>query len=175
MKVYYVKQNIFHYYNDSTLRWIFFRISFNTYTELIEYILNYSIDNEKYSKLSLKNQQDFYKLFNIFFKTYRETKHVELKKFIEINIHKIVAFKNNLKIIKTIHNYYKSPDIFNSKDNYGYYPFIDCVRYCDVITVRWFIKNIFHNIQNNISVIQDCIFDFDLIKYAVNNLFSRCK
>ena len=79
MKVYYVKDTIFNYYNDSTLRWIFFRISFNTYTELIEYFLNYSIDNEKYSKLSLKNQQDFYRLFNIFFKTIEKTKHEEVK------------------------------------------------------------------------------------------------
>lgn len=164
LRLIFVKDSILENLDNPKFVWIFYQISIDTTIDLFEYYLNINIteyDNR------IKQLRNFYKLFKILFNKYKTTD--QMTYFINTNIHKIVGFKDSLKMIKLIHNHYKSVELFKSRDTYGYYPLVDCIRYCDVITLRWFIKNIVSDIENNIVHLDDCIFNYDLIKYAMNN------
>ena len=169
LKLNLVKETILDYLDNPQFIWIFYQITIDTTIELFEYYLNVNIteNNNGTKNIDNKKLSKFTRLFKILFNKYKTTD--KMTYFININIHKIVGFKDSLKMIKLIHNHYNSVELFKSKDSYGYYPFLDCIRYCDVITVRWFIKNIFSDINSNTLHLDECILNNDIIQYAMNN------
>ena len=87
--------------------------------------------------------------------------------FLEEYIHKIVVLHGNTSLLTKIYKLNKI--LFLVEDNYGYTPFIDCLRYGDHECIKWFNTNIFTNSDTTFSVLENTIVTNNGFEFAFFN------
>lgn len=153
-------------------RWIFYNIPKESIINSLKNTLDNRVEHYYYNNddttINKGHQQfslNFVKALHIFHDILKSIPYYI--NFLEEYIHKIVVLHGNTSLLTKIYKLNKL--LFLVEDNYGYMPFIDCLRYGDHECIKWFNTHILTDLDTTYSVLENAIANNNGFQYAFTN------